>query len=100
MISRRLALLLLLAATKIPAAWAADLGRGRLLYDIFCYQCHVTEIHYRVGSKVDSWEGLQRTVTVWQAAMGLGWNREDIGDVAGYLNERFYRFQGSGPRQD
>ena len=88
MISRPLALLLVLTAA---GSQAADLGRGRLLYENFCGHCHMSEIHYRVGSRVRSSDDLRRTVDLWQREMGLGWSGEEIDDVAAWLDWAYYR---------
>lgn len=66
--------------------------RGRLLYENFCHHCHMTEIHYRVNSKVDSWAELLHMVATWQEEMRLRWQAEEVADVASYLNWVYYRF--------
>jgi hypothetical protein len=92
MIPRRIAFLLLLAAAPVSAD---NPERGRLLYENFCYHCHMTEIHFRVNSKIDTWERLRETVRIWQGEMGLGWRAEDILDVSGFLNSRYYQLPGA-----
>lgn len=94
MITPRLAIGVLVAVLLAPAARAENPVRGRMLYENWCHHCHLTEIHYRVGSKVDSWEKLLQMVGIWQGEMRLGWQAEDIADVASYLNGRYYRFPG------
>lgn len=81
--------LLLIAATV--GAQAASPERGRLLYGNYCFHCHMTEIHFRVGSEIGSWDRLQRVIRVWQNELRLGWDDEDVRDVASYLNARYYR---------
>jgi len=88
MIPRFAALPLVLAAT---VAGAANPERGRLLYENYCYHCHMTEIHFRLNSRIDTWDRLRHSVRIWQGEMKLGWGEEDVTDVAGFLNERFYR---------
>jgi hypothetical protein len=80
-----------LAALTAAPARALDPARGYLLYQNFCYHCHISEIHHRVNSRSDSWEELMRLVQMWQAEMGLGWSEEDVQDVALWLDWRFYR---------
>lgn len=70
--------------------------RGRLLYENFCYHCHITEIHYRVNSRVDSLGMLVHMVALWQEEMQLGWRAEDVADVTSYLNWVYYRFPDGG----
>lgn len=86
---RGLALAAALAAT---ATATADPARGRLLYSNFCYHCHLSEIHFRVNSKIGSWTELRQIVAMWQEEMGLGWGIEDTGDVASFLNRTYYGF--------
>jgi hypothetical protein len=86
----------LLAALLVPTAEAASALRGRLLYENFCYHCHITEIHYRVNSRVDSLGKLVHMVALWQEEMQLGWRAEDVADVTSYLNWVYYRFPDGG----
>jgi hypothetical protein len=86
---------LLLATLLVPTTEAASPVRGRLLYENFCYHCHMTEIHYRVNSEVDSWGKLLHMVTMWQEEMRLGWRAEEVADVASYLNWVYYGFPDS-----
>ena len=95
MITPRLAHLVIFAALHIPAAEAANPIRGYLLYENFCHHCHITEIHYRVKSDVGSRDELLHMVDMWQAEMHLGWRKEEIADVASYLDWAYYRFPGS-----
>jgi mono/diheme cytochrome c family protein len=55
-----------------------DAARGELLYATHCIACHR--------------KGLQSEIGRWQAVEGLRWNREDIADVARYLNGIYYRY--------
>ena len=96
MIPRHRAFLLLLSSA---GALAASPERGRLLYENYCYHCHLTEIHFRVNSKIDSWQRLQNTVGNWQREMGLGWRREDVTDVTRYLNDRYYQLPANSPSE-
>jgi len=92
----RLAAAALLTTLLLSAAHAESPMRGRLLYENWCHHCHLTEIHYRVGRKADSWGKLLQMVEIWQGEMHLGWRVEEIADVASYLNRHFYRFPSSG----
>jgi hypothetical protein len=97
MILRHAAVLLILAAGLTRAD---DPERGRLLYENYCYHCHLSEIHYRVGSRMDSLERLRHTVRIWQGEMGLGWSEDDVRDVSSFLNARYYGLPGAVPRRD
>ena len=92
MIARlRLGLLCVTLGLGLPSQ-AAHPDRGRLLYENYCYHCHMTEIHFRARSKVRSAGDLRRRVRVWMDELQLNWSREDLMDVAAYLNIHYYRF--------
>ena len=67
-------------------------SRGELLYDMNCIACHSEKMHWRGAKLVNDWASLDAQVRHWQQAASLGWNDEDIMEVARYLNERFYGF--------
>lgn len=67
-------------------------SRGELLYDMNCIACHSEKMHWRSAKRVNDWASLESQVRHWQQAAALGWNDEDIMEVARYLNERFYGF--------
>lgn len=82
------------APTDRPAAaqpLGPDAERGRALYDTACVQCHTTQAHWREKRLVRSWPDLIHQVTRWQAIAGQSWRREDVEDVAAYLDQRFYK---------
>ena len=91
MITRPAIILLLAAFAAAPATWAADPQRGRLLYETFCYHCHISAIHYRVPARADSWGALLGQVALWQGEMGLGWSRDEVTDVAAWLDRIYYQ---------
>jgi mono/diheme cytochrome c family protein len=73
------------------AAAAADVQRGRLLYETYCIACHTTQAHWRDKHIVRSWADLLYQVTRMQKNAGQDWSSNEIGDVAAYLNEIFYK---------
>ncbi|MEP7300899.1 MAG: cytochrome C [Caldimonas sp.] len=80
------------------AAFAAQgQSRGELLYSTHCVGCHTTKIHWRDGRAASDWAGVLAQVGKWQNANSLAWNEQDVAAVAGYLNERFYRFEPFAP---
>ena len=85
----------LLGACRAPAPvvdrTAFDAERGRLLYENTCGACHTTQPHWREQRLVRDWNGLLQQVTRWQGIAGQNWGRSEIGDVASYLNRRFYK---------
>jgi hypothetical protein len=76
-----------------PAATvtAADVQRGRLLYETYCIACHTTQAHWRDKHIVGSWADLLYQVTRMQKNAGQDWSSAEISDVAAYLNEIFYK---------
>ncbi len=95
----KLRYLITAAALTAAPTQAANPERGHLLYDNFCHHCHLSEIHYRVNSEIDSWEELTRMVAMWQGEMGLDWDGSDVQDVASWLDWVFYRLPDApGPR--
>ena len=65
--------------------------RGRLLYETHCNACHTTQAHWRDKHIVKSWSDLLYAVTRMQKNAGQEWGMNEILDVAGYLNELFYK---------
>jgi len=73
------------------AVAAADVQRGRLLYETHCIACHTTQAHWRDKHIVGSWADLLYQVTRMQKNAGQDWGSTEISDVAAYLNELFYK---------
>ena len=69
---------------------AADLDRGRKLYENNCDACHTANLHWRDKRLVASWTSLLQEVERWQRNTGQSWKPAGIRDVAAYLNVRFY----------
>jgi mono/diheme cytochrome c family protein len=77
---------------RAPAAQAT---RGEMLYATHCRACHTEQIHWRERKLVSDWRSLQAQVRRWAANTSLGWNDDDVADVARYLNRTVYRFPAS-----
>lgn len=92
---RRAALLALLGcghtaqAQQVPEHAAT---RGELLYSVHCIACHSTQMHWRERKLAVDWPSLQRQVQRWQAYAELGWGKEDVAEVARYLNRLYYHY--------
>ena len=71
---------------------AAPTPRGEQLYSVYCNGCHTTEVHWRAKKLAFDMPSLKYQVRRWQDNIALGWSEEEIALVAGYLNERYYRF--------
>ena len=77
---------------------SAEIDRGQALYENHCKFCHDSWVHTRTGRKVTSIPDLQQRVKSWSIHSGLDWNKEDIDDVAGYLNREFYQLEETSDR--
>lgn len=69
--------------------------RGELLYSTHCIACHTSKMHWREQKLAADWNSLEAQVRRWQATIGLGWSKEEISDVAQYLNDAYYGFSDS-----
>jgi mono/diheme cytochrome c family protein len=72
--------------------FAADLGRGRALYEVRCVECHSESVHQRGGRVARTYEDIRTWVSRWNVELGGAWGAEEIEDVTAYLNERFYSY--------
>jgi cytochrome c5 len=80
------------AGASAPAArQMADAGRGQLLYETACAECHSEQVHWREKRLVHDWPSLVYQVARWQKNAGQHWGTDEIEDVAAYLNRRLYR---------
>jgi cytochrome c553 len=71
----------------------AALGKAQTLVDVHCIKCHGSEVYTRSDRKVTSRDGLDRQVRRCETALELRWFDEDIAEVAGFLNQRYYHFK-------
>ena len=71
---------------------AAGQSRGELLYFTNCQTCHSEQVHWRDNRLATNWSSLVAQVRRWQSVGRLGWNDEDIREVARFLNEEVYNF--------
>jgi hypothetical protein len=69
---------------------SADTLRGGDLYRTHCIACHTAQVHWRDKRLVRSWDDLLYQVSRWQRIAGQDWTRDEITDVAAYLNRAFY----------
>lgn len=90
--SAAVAIGLLLAAQPVTDVAAADIARGRALYENHCVVCHTPKVHTRPNRIPLDVEELRQIVTHWAREENLRWSREDIADVVWYLNETKYRY--------
>jgi hypothetical protein len=65
------------------------------LYSTHCIACHSTQVHWRDKKLVTDQDSLQAEVRRWQKISRLGWDDNDIDEVAQYLNARYYHYPAS-----
>jgi mono/diheme cytochrome c family protein len=80
------------AALAHPAAFAADPGRGRALYEARCGGCHGESVHNDASRKARSLDEVRARVAHFASQLKTGWTLPDVDDVAVHLNEIFYKF--------
>jgi mono/diheme cytochrome c family protein len=84
-----------LAVGMTPAfSWSDEID-GQLLYETHCITCHNEQVHWRQNRLAKDWTTLRTQIERWQANIGQRWTREQITDVAKYLNQVFYKFSPS-----
>lgn len=88
-----------LAAAVAPdgPARAADIGRGRALYELRCGACHTESVHGREHRVAKDLADVRRWVRRWNDTLAIGWTDAEIDDVSAYLNATYYRFDCATP---
>jgi len=66
--------------------------RGEMLYLVHCINCHGTHTQWRDNKSARDWSSLKKEVRIWQGNLDMGWTKEDIEDVARYLNVSYYKY--------
>lgn len=82
----------LAACVTVAPAPAADLDRGRALYENHCLSCHSVKVHNRKQRWPADLSQLRVIVGQWQEQQKLRWSRDDIEDVVYYLNVTQYSY--------
>lgn len=68
-----------------------EVPRGEMLYKNHCRVCHESNVHVRENHKAKSIADIVSWVTRWSSHLNLGWNIDDINDVAHFLDEKYYK---------
>lgn len=90
-LSRTVVITLLTGLFALPA-FAADVEKGKKLYQERCGGCHDTKVHTRPNRIVHTYEDLVNRVRFCDNAAKANLTEEDIYAVSDYLNETFYKF--------
>lgn len=72
---------------------AADMQRGRVLYESSCSGCHAVSVHGREKRVARDFEEVRAWVIRWSANLRLKWTQEEVNDVAAHLNAAYYGFR-------
>jgi hypothetical protein len=92
-IAASLSILTALACVTFTApSIAQDTQRGQQLFETHCIACHGQGIFKRAKPIVTNWPSLIYQVRRWERVAGQQWSTGEVNDVAGYLNERYYKF--------
>lgn len=83
---------ILLALLLSPIVHAVDPEHGKALHDEHCLACHGTDIYIRETVIPTTYVELKDTVDFWRTELDVDWSKDDIEDVAFYLNKWFYKF--------
>jgi len=74
---------------------AADLARGKLLYETNCGECHTKSVSGRPNRVAKSVYDIRKWVIQWESYKGYHWTDDEVEDVTQYLNNRFYKYKNS-----
>jgi mono/diheme cytochrome c family protein len=72
---------------------AADMQRGRVLYESSCAGCHAASVHGREKREARDFEAVRAWVIRWSANLRLKWSEDEVTDVAAHLNAAYYGFR-------
>ena len=86
-------MLAMASALMINAASAADIERGRALYETRCNVCHATGVHIRQSRKAVNFDGIREQVVRWNRELGGTWGADEIDDVSVFINSRYYLYR-------
>ncbi len=87
----------LLALGAGACANAADIARGRALYELRCDACHSESVHGRTHRVAKDLAAVRGWVRRWNESLAVGWGDAEIDDVAAYLNAAYYKFDCTTP---
>ncbi|WPL12770.1 MULTISPECIES: cytochrome c [Thiorhodovibrio] len=76
-----------------PSAAPAEPAAAEGLYDANCTKCHGTEVYTRDDRMINSLSGLESQVRRCESSLELRWFDDQIMDVTGLLNDRYYHFK-------
>jgi len=87
-----LAILIVGFAFDITPAQSADPQRGLMLYETQCTGCHDSVFHLIGPRNAQTYAEVLVEVARWAKTIETEWTDEEIADVTGYLNTKFYKY--------
>ncbi|MFO1350959.1 MAG: hypothetical protein U1F68_09915 [Gammaproteobacteria bacterium] len=88
-ISSSIAAVLMLVAGQ---SWAADIERGRQLYENHCTSCHADIVHLRDKKITRTLDDVRHQIARWKGVLNLDWTAAEMEDVLQFLNDNYYQF--------
>ena len=82
----------IIAACWLSPTMAADIENGDDLHFENCSGCHDSTAYTRENRKVQSLLRLGTQVRFCKDNLELTWFDDEVDDVIGYLNEKYYHF--------
>ncbi|MDH3759439.1 MAG: hypothetical protein OEU50_00570 [Gammaproteobacteria bacterium] len=73
-------------------SYAADVDNGSELHSESCTQCHDSDAYTRKDRKVQDLAGLGTQVRFCKDNLGVTWFDDEVDDVIGFLNQKYYHF--------
>jgi len=83
---------LIFAMAFTASSNAADIDSGGELHSESCTRCHDSAIYTREDRKVQSLAKLGTQVRFCKDNLGVTWFDDEVGDVIGFLNNKYYHF--------
>ena len=76
----------------LSSSQAADIDNGDDLHFANCTGCHDSSVYTRANRTVNSLARLGTQVRFCKDSLELTWFDDEVDDVVGYLNEKYYHF--------
>lgn len=83
-------LALVAGANAADSSRLPDYRRGAQLHDDACTGCHGPSMYSRPYHERNPYFTVRKQVEIWQDFVGMGWDEQQIADVAHYVQKRFY----------
>ena len=85
--------LIALSAGSQAAAPAADAGQGKKVHATYCTSCHTDSVYTRKDRQITNMKDLAQKVNACSHQIEVSLSKEQVGNLAKYLNETYYKFK-------